>query len=374
MPSLLNFMLQISGSTFIIKVKKQRIWKSNFVYLRGKGGTMSQEINTYLADQIEQSEYMAKYDLEVKKLLASKQILSRILKYTTKEFADYSFEEIMQCIEGEPEINTVILKPGKRKPEAITGTNIEDKVKNEGEIFYDIRFYAVTKQGQHIKILFNVEAQKSSYPGYMLERRGVFYAARMISAQLEQEFIVPHYDDIKKVYSIWICMEPSKKLANTIVEYHMAEREIYGSVKRENVCDLLSVIMIRLSAEDDIAVSENKLIGMLDILLSQKLPVKVRKSILSGTYGLQMTEQIEGGMAEMCNLSDLIAEKSMARGIAQGITQGIAQGITEGIAKGKIEIALNLIAGGVLNDEQIAAATGLSVDRVQDLHREPLSI
>ena len=315
---------------------------------------MSQEINTYLADQIEQSEFRAKYDLEVKKLLASKQVLARILKYTTKEFADDSFEEIMQCIEGEPEIATVVLKPGKRKPEAVTGTNIEDGVKNEGEISYDIRFYAVTKQGQRIKILFNVEAQKSSYPGYMLEHRGVFYVARMISSQLEQEFVIPNYDDIKKVYSIWICMEPSKKLANTIVEYHMTEREIYGSVKRPDVCDLLSVIMIRLSAEDTITASENKLIGMLDTLLSQNLSVEARKSILSEIYGLQMTEQIEGGMFEMCNLSTLIAEKSMAKG--------------EEVKA--IEIASNLIAGGILNDEQIATATGLSVDKVKELYNE----
>ena len=69
------------------------------------------KVNTYLADQIELSELKAKYDLEAKKLLASKQILSRILKYTAKEFSDYSFEEIMDCIEGDAEISTVPLKP-----------------------------------------------------------------------------------------------------------------------------------------------------------------------------------------------------------------------------------------------------------------------
>ena len=53
-------------------------------------------------------------------------------------------------------------------------------------------------------------------------------------------------------------------------------------------------------------------------------------------------------MIEMCNLSALIAERS--------------------IAEGRVEIALNLIAGGILNDEQIAVATGLSVDKVKDLH------
>lgn len=44
-----------------------------------------------------------------------------------------------------------------------------------------------------------------------------------------------------------------------------------------------------------------------------------------------------------------------------------AEGRAEGKEVKAIEIALNLIAGAVLNDEQIAAATGLSVDEIRDL-------
>ena len=73
-------------------------------------------------------------------------------------------------------------------------------------------------------------------------------------------------------------------------------------------------------------------------------------------------------MVEMCNLSDLIVE----RGLAQGMAQGMAQGRAEGEKIKTIEIALNLISGGVLSDEQIAAATGLSVNEVKDLHPEKL--
>ena len=97
-------------------------------------------------------------------------------------------------------------------------------------------------------------------------------------------------------------------------------------------------------------------------LLSQKLSVETRKSILTETYGLQMTEQIEGVMESMCNLSVLIAEK------------GIVEGMAEGEAVKVIEIALNLIAGGILSDEQIAAATGLSVDEIKELHSEKTEI
>lgn len=73
-----------------------------------------------------------------------------------------------------------------------------------------------------------------------------------------------------------------------------------------------------------------------------------------------MTEQIEGVMESMCNLSALIAEK------------GIAKGMAKGEAVKAIEIALNLIAGGILSDEQIADVTGLSVDEIKKLHSEKL--
>lgn len=78
---------------------------------------------------------------------------------------------------------------------------------NEGEIRYDIRFYVilpnVLPDGKRRKLLINVEAQKEYYTGYTLVDRGVFYGARMLSAQIDTEFIVPDYDSIKKVYSIW---------------------------------------------------------------------------------------------------------------------------------------------------------------------------
>ena len=81
-----------------------------------------------------------------------------------------------------------------------------------------------------------------------------------------------------------------------------------------------------------------------------------------------MTEQIEGVMESMCNLSALIVEK----GVAEGMAKGMAEGKAKGEAVKAIEIALNLIDGGILNDEQIADATGLSMDEIKKLHSEKL--
>lgn len=59
--------------------------------------------------------------------------------------------------------------------------------------------------------------------------RAVFYCAKMISAQLNTEFNDSNNDDIKKVYSIWLCLNSRKKEADTITEYHIVLRVIYGS-------------------------------------------------------------------------------------------------------------------------------------------------
>ena len=82
----------------------------------------------------------------------------------------------------------------------MTGTATEDNVPGEGIIYYDIRFTAYHKE-REIKILINIEAQKSSDSsklGYHLENRIIFYLARMISAQKQTEFFHSDFDSLKK--------------------------------------------------------------------------------------------------------------------------------------------------------------------------------
>lgn len=161
-------------------------------------------MKTHLAHGIEKTEHESQYDENVKALLSDKQVLARIAKYRTEEFKDYVISEIMECIEGEPEISNVSIYPGKRKPDIITGMNAESKETNEGEVTFDIRFYMITKNQERIKIILNIEAQKAYYQKYHFQPRAVYYCARMISEQLDREFTTDNYDGLKKVYSIWI--------------------------------------------------------------------------------------------------------------------------------------------------------------------------
>ena len=69
-------------------------------------------------------------------------------------------------------------------------------------------------------------------------------------------------------------------------------------------------------ASENIKKSGNKLIAMLEELLSGK-GVAEKKHILEDEYGMIMTEELEGRMQNMCNLSELVEERGMRRGIAQ---------------------------------------------------------
>lgn len=56
------------------------------------------------------------------------------------------------------------------------------------------------------QIIINVEAQKDEPTGYEILNRAIFYVSRLISSQKERDFENSSYDDIKRAYSIWVCM------------------------------------------------------------------------------------------------------------------------------------------------------------------------
>lgn len=69
----------------------------------------------------------------------------------------------------------------------------------------------------------------------------------MISAQYGTEFMDAHYEKIKKVYSIWICMNPPKNRENSITSYVISEKNLIGNVKeKKSNYDLMTAVMICL--------------------------------------------------------------------------------------------------------------------------------
>ena len=203
--------------------------------------------------------------------------------------------------------------------------------------FFDLKFSAVvpkqktTKQGkkEYLKLILNVEAQKTSDSAklhYKLEKRIVYYLSRLISGQYQKEFVKSEYNKIKKVYSIWICMNCKE---NAISRIRFQERDIYGHGHLDKKAyDLATDVVVKLKTnyEKDPEL-EHQLIEMLNVLFSPHIKVLDKMELLS-EQGLTMTENVKKDVNEMCNLSQAVLE----------------QGRLEGRQEGKMEELVNVIA------------------------------
>ena len=68
----------------------------------------------------------------------------------------------------------------------------------------------------------------------------------MISSQKGREFVNFNYNDIKRVYSIWICMNMSQNCMNYI---HFTQESVVGTYQWKGDIDLANIVLIGL-AED----------------------------------------------------------------------------------------------------------------------------
>lgn len=269
------------------------------------------------------------YDDNIKNILSDKEILAWILKNSTTEFCDLAIDEIVRCIEGEPEISTIKVNSNDTQEtnvtRKITGNKNEDKVPKEGTIYYDIRFFAyVSKEGKRIKIILNLEAQKNFYPGYQIVTRGIFYGSRMISAQLDTEFEIPNYDGLKKVYSIWICVKAPKKIGNAISSYSLEKNDIVeGIPDNRQAYDKLSVVMICLNEEME---KETEFLELMNILLSETKSVEDKKRELEEKFHICMKSKLEKELNLMCNLSDLVEERGMEKKLMELVDRMFRKG------------------------------------------------
>lgn len=333
--------------------------------------------NTHLASAVVAADAKAAYDAQAKKLLSDRQLLAWIMKYTVKEFENCTMEETIAAIEGEPEVASVPVYPGL-SGRAVTGMPQESSIPWEGTATFDVRFFAIVPGGERIKLILDVEAQKEFDPGYDLVSRGIFYNARQLSSQLDTEFTGKDYGGIKKVYSIWICISVPEKYADTITEYSIRPRDLYGNYTGKDRYDLASVLMIRLpryekTGRDIPQEGCRRLLDLLSLVFTARASAAEKIEELETKYGIETSIETGEGMEQMCNLSDLIEKEAMEKGIQQGMQEGIQQGMQEGIQqgmqkgmeKGKLDLLVSLVKEGVMTAVEAARRAGLTMEEFQ---------
>ena len=306
-------------------------------------------MNTEIANAVNAAGDKAQYDTRVKRLLAQKSILAHILVKTVVEFNGMKPEDVVTYIEGEPSISVVPVEPGLANMEKtdatgqrIVGLNTENAEINEGLVRFDIIFYVRmpsvddTKNGLS-QIIVNIEAQKDEPTEYKILNRAIFYVSRLISSQKERDFVNTNYDDIKQVFSIWICMNMDD---NSLSHIHLTKDEMLKPCNWKGNLDLLNIVLIGITneiPEHDEKYEMHRLIGA---LLSSELKEQEKLDIIEHEYNIPISQEFREDVSIMCNLSQGIEDKAIAK------------------------IVMNMYKIGY-TPNQIADAVGVSVDEVE---------
>ena len=300
-------------------------------------------MNTEIANAVNAAGDKAQYDTRVKRLLAQKIILAHILVKTVDEFKGMKPEDVVKYIEGEPSISVVPVEPGLANMEKtdaagqrIVGLNTENAEINEGLVRFDIIFYVRMKNGLS-QIIVNIEAQKDEPTEYKILNRAIFYVSRLISSQKERDFVNTNYDDIKQVFSIWICMNMDDISLSHI---HLTKDEMLKPCNWKGNLDLLNIVLIGITneiPEHDEKYEMHRLIGA---LLSSELKEQEKLDIIEHEYNIPISQEFREDVSIMCNLSQGIEDKAIAK------------------------IVMNMYKIGY-TPNQIADAVGVSVDEVE---------
>ena len=314
-------------------------------------------MNTELKNAVASTDREAQYDASAKRLLGQKYILAHILTKTVDDFRHMNPADIVPLIEGEPYIATVPLDPGLtntvtgNSPERLVGMNGENSEIHEGLIRFDIIFYVRLTDGLS-QIIINVEAQKSEPTDYNILNRAVFYVCRMISSQKGRDFENSSYNDIRRVYSIWVCMNMEK---NSMCHIHLTKDDIIDSFDWKGSLELINIVMIGLAKELPEHDETYELHRLLGALLSQDLTVSEKLTIIGNEYDIPVENHFRKDVNIMCNLSQGIKEASFAAGEARGEAQGKI--------KTEISIVLTMYNNG-LTVEQISSYINKDKDEV----------
>ena len=309
-------------------------------------------MNTELKNAVKAADLKAQYDARVKRLVGHKRILAQILIKTVEEFKGMDPLEVAALIEGLPYISAVPVEPGLtnavhfQNGQRLVGFNTENQELNEGLVRFDIVFYVRMKDGLS-QIIINVEAQKDEPGEYEILNRAVFYVSRLISSQKERDFENSSYDDIKCVYSIWICMNMEE---NTMGHIHLTKEDLIGSYEWKGNLDLLNIIMIGLAKELPEHDETYELHRLLGALLSRELTVDEKLDIIGKEYDIPLEENFRKDMSTMCNLS-------------QGVKE---EGIAIGRAEGEAGLITKMYKNG-LSIELIASATDKTIEEVKTI-------
>jgi hypothetical protein len=100
---------------------------------------------------------------------------------------------------------------------------------------------------------------------------------------------------------------------NIITEYSIQPTNLYGEYRGDARYDLMSVVIICLGDSEKGFQKENseyrKLLDLLTMISSHKIPVKQKLMTLEQDYHIATTRELKEGLSSMCNWSEGVIER-----------------------------------------------------------------
>lgn len=213
-------------------------------------------------------------DSNFKQLMHNTDVLSKLVGDWVTELKDKDPEYIRKCLS--PASDNI---PG-RNAELINSRGR----KSELDSLFDITL----PDNEKVKLILNVEGQADPNPGYSLVDRALFYASSIIADQRGKDFSGDHYEDLKKVYSVWCVLQPRDKDRNSIIRYRVQGSMEWSSDERTDIpiSDRLEILVVNIGWADSKA--PNTMMGIMNTMFSSELSENERNDALSINYNIQI--------------------------------------------------------------------------------------
>lgn len=268
---------------------------------------MGKETDTQETTKIEDR----RRDSGSKSIFRDKNLMAEMLIGIADEFRNCTREEVIDCLCLDPVDGSV------------KDLNGELAFTDSGLTRLDTLIEAkVPGTEDKVMVRFNIECQRRFHPGYDLYNRAQFYAGMLLTTQNKELPSVERYRNLKKVYTVWVCLECDLEEAKgTITRYSMGIQPPVGNERTYNgLQNKLCVVMVCLDSGEvntPILSPFPRVLGILDTIFSGNAVDEDRKKELMETYKLNLDLSLIKEAKAMTNL----LQEEYDMGMIEGITK-----------------------------------------------------